>query len=118
MDVAEVVLVVSRQAGSGPNRYWSETVILDSYNCEHVPGVGLGPSAQGQVGARLGEGPGGVRPLPGELSSPRQLFVLGVHHRGHAQEQRPEAWPEDGDRRVVCPDQPEQGSFRFADGES
>ena len=32
MDVTEVVLVVSRQAGSGPNRYWSETVILDSYS--------------------------------------------------------------------------------------
>ena len=31
MDVAVVVLVVSRQAGSGPSRYWSETVILDSY---------------------------------------------------------------------------------------
>ena len=32
MDVAVVVLVVSRQAGSGPSRYWSETVILGSYN--------------------------------------------------------------------------------------
>ena len=31
MDVAVVILVVSRQAGSRPSRYWSETAILGSY---------------------------------------------------------------------------------------
>ena len=56
MDVAEVVLVVSRQAGSGPNRYWSETVILDSYRGGAESRRAAPPLDGGvaQVGATLG----------------------------------------------------------------